>query len=205
MIATSSIAVSITEIVGGGADTVFTNTSYVLAAGVEVETLRIRPPAGTVDIDLTGNELANRLIGNNGVNVIDGGDGDDDISGLGGFDILSGGVGDDYLKGNSDDDVLNGGTGNDLLNGGGGVNGGDDTFVFSLNFGNDRISGFDSNAADGQDLIDLVELGITAANFDTEVAITGVGNQTFIQIGSNSIQLINVNVGSIDQTDFLFG
>ena len=43
------------EAAGGGSDNVYASVSYTLAAGQEVETLRVHGPAG---LALGGNELA---------------------------------------------------------------------------------------------------------------------------------------------------
>jgi hypothetical protein len=95
---------------------------------------------------------------------------------------------------------MNGGTGND-------------TFVFATGFGNDVISAFDANPTDGQDLLDLSALGITAANFSTSVAVTDLGADTLVEIDADglgavtgSIVLTGVNgtgLNVITQQDFL--
>ena len=61
--------------------------SYVLKAGVAVETLRTTNAAGTTAINLTGNELANIVIGNAGDNNLNGGGGVDTLQGLAGNDF----------------------------------------------------------------------------------------------------------------------
>ncbi|GJE19528.1 cadherin-like domain-containing protein [Methylobacterium marchantiae] len=76
------------EAAGDGADTVQTSVSYMLTAGQEIETLRTVSEAGIQTIDLTGNELANRLVGNAGANILDGGAGADFLYGRGGSDTF---------------------------------------------------------------------------------------------------------------------
>jgi Ca2+-binding RTX toxin-like protein len=105
---------------------------------------------------------------------------------------LSGGVG---------ADSLNGGTGNDLMNGGAGL----DVFLFAAGFGHDVITGFDSNPANGQDLLDLAALGINAANFGSAVVIAADGAHTSISIGADSILLLGVNAATLDASDFILG
>ncbi|MDZ4310850.1 MAG: hypothetical protein U1A24_09905 [Cypionkella sp.] len=71
---------------GGGLDRVLAKTSYVLTAGSEVEALGTTFTGGLADINLTGNEMAQRVTGNAGANV---------LNGLGGNDILTGNAGAD--------------------------------------------------------------------------------------------------------------
>lgn len=91
---------TVTEVAGGGDDTIRTSIGGTLAA--EVETMILTGPA---DLGATGNDLANAITGNNGDNTIYGGLGDDRLSGRGGLD---------YLDGQDGADVMIGGTGNDV-------------------------------------------------------------------------------------------
>jgi Ca2+-binding RTX toxin-like protein len=131
----------IIEGIGGGIDQVYSTVSYSLA-GQEVENIRSK---GTAAMNLTGNELDNKIIGNDAANILIGGGGDDNIQAAGGDDqlfggegkdILSGGDGNDALNGGNGDDRLIGGDGNDVLVGGAGRDtmsgeGGNDRFVFT--------------------------------------------------------------------------
>lgn len=74
----------ILERAGEGSDTVKTSVSYALGSGVSVETLRTIAGLGTASINLTGNEIGQKIIGNAGNNIIDG---------KGGNDVLTGGAG----------------------------------------------------------------------------------------------------------------
>lgn len=86
------------ENTGEGNDLVLTTVSYTLGGAQEVEILRANSSAGA--INLTGNELANRLEGNNSSNTLDGG-----VDTL--ADTLVGGLGDDtYLVRSAVDSVL---------------------------------------------------------------------------------------------------
>ncbi len=76
----------VAEFVGEGTDTVFSTVSYALAAGQEVESLRVLGAAG---LTLTGNELGNRLRGSSGIDTLNGGGGDDRMAGRGGADITA--------------------------------------------------------------------------------------------------------------------
>jgi Ca2+-binding RTX toxin-like protein len=71
----------VTELAGGGGDTVLASISWMLGANVERLTL-----TGIAHLAGTGNELANVLTGNAGNNVLDGG---------AGVDMMAGGMGDD--------------------------------------------------------------------------------------------------------------
>jgi Ca2+-binding RTX toxin-like protein len=73
-------------------DTVVTSVSYTLGSYLEDMTA-----TGADSINLTGNELINRLIGNDGDNVLDGG--------MGG-DLMSGGAGNDTYHVDSPDDQI---------------------------------------------------------------------------------------------------
>jgi Ca2+-binding RTX toxin-like protein len=82
------------EAVGGGTDRIFTTVDYVLAAGVEVETLTTDLHASTVTRNLTGNAFVQGIYGNAGVNQLNGGGGADTLVGFAGDDsyvIVDGG------------------------------------------------------------------------------------------------------------------
>ena len=71
----------ITEMAGGGSDTVESSIAWTLGAELERLTL-----TGSANINATGNTLANTLTGNTGANRIDGGLGADTMTGGGGND-----------------------------------------------------------------------------------------------------------------------
>jgi Ca2+-binding RTX toxin-like protein len=98
----------VVEYSGEGSDWVATSISYTLGQNVEGANLIV---AG--DLDLTGNDLDNRLHGNGWANVLSGGLGNDTIYGENGDDDLFGGAGDDLLDGGWAIDAMSGGTGND--------------------------------------------------------------------------------------------
>ena len=77
------------EGLNGGADTVYANVSYTLAAGQHIETLATFSSTGTAALNLTGNDFANTIIGNAGANILDG---------LRGADTLTGGAGEDTFQ-----------------------------------------------------------------------------------------------------------
>ncbi len=99
---------TVIEDAGGGTDRVYTNTSYELAAGSEVEILRVWD---TIDgVNLLGNEFTNRLTGGAGNDHLDGATGADRLNGGAGNDTIVGAVNDTLLDGGADDDTLQVGT-----------------------------------------------------------------------------------------------
>ncbi|MCW2274718.1 Ca2+-binding RTX toxin-like protein [Rhodoblastus acidophilus] len=93
---------TVTEAVGGGADTVKASVSYTLKSGQEIESLVAN--AGSTGLALSGNESNN---------TITGGGGNDTLNGAAGNDALNGGDGNDVLNGGLGVDAIAGGTGND--------------------------------------------------------------------------------------------
>ena len=143
--------------------------------------------------NVTGGAGNDSITGDGNANTLNGGDGADTLNGGGGIDTINGGAG---------ADVINGGAGNDIMDGGGG----DDVFVFTTAFGNDRITGFDENPTGGQDLLDISALGITAANFASQVSIVNsAGGNVTVTIGGQSIVLVGETAANITSADFILG
>lgn len=99
------------EAVGGGIDTVYASTSWVMAAGQEVETLRASNNAIVNGVALTGNEFNNTLVGGVGADILNGGAGSDILNGAGGHDqfVFSNALGPtnvDHVVGFTSDAVL---------------------------------------------------------------------------------------------------
>lgn len=99
---------------------------------------------GVGAVNLTGNDLRNRLTGSDGRNVLTGAGGSDTLSGRNGNDILRGGDGADALAGNGGADHLNGNSGADRLTGGTGA----DTFQFATGSGADVVTDFTMGQGD---------------------------------------------------------
>jgi Ca2+-binding RTX toxin-like protein len=143
---------TIVEHEGGGFDTVWADTSYVLPNQVEGLAL-----VGRDDYDATGNALGNLLVGNRGDNRLEGLGADDILMGLAGDDTLAGGLGLDALDGGSGEDLLEDGEGSGFVAGGRGedrvrLGAGADVIAFNRGDGRDRVEG-----GDGQN--DTISLG----------------------------------------------
>ncbi|MBM6582503.1 calcium-binding protein [Microvirga sp. BT689] len=87
-----SIDDEITELAGGGVDTVNASITYSLAAQANLENVVL---TGTAAINATGNAGSNSLTGNAGINELVGGAGNDTLDGGVGADRLNGGANDD--------------------------------------------------------------------------------------------------------------
>ena len=72
---------------GRGTDNIRTSVSYVLKAGVSVETLQTQNPGTAIVLSLTGNSFANTILGNKANNTINGGGGADRMQGFTGNDL----------------------------------------------------------------------------------------------------------------------
>ncbi|MFZ6049903.1 peroxidase family protein [Pseudomonas sp. CR3202] len=120
--------------------------------------------------------------------------------GSGNLNLAFGNALDNTIVGGAGQDGLIGGGGNDFLVGGAGS----DIFVFGAGFGHDLIADFDANPAGGQDLLNIENLGITAANFAANVTIAAVDAGTQVTIGADSITLVGVaDASSVTQADFI--
>jgi subtilisin-like proprotein convertase family protein len=146
------------EGVGGssGIDSVISRVSFdfnVNAAGA-VENLKL---LGTLEIDGTGNAVANDISGNKRKNTIDGMAGDDILKGMKGADVMRGGLGRDEIYGGDGKDLFDY---DDLLS----------STVASV--GRDLLLGFTT----GRDRIDLI---------DIDARTTPAGDQAFRFIGDD--------------------
>lgn len=153
------------ERAGEGNDTVLAHVTYKLTPGQSVEILGVAPDAGTAALNLTGNELDQRLVGNAGANTLVGG---------GGADSLYGGAGNDvYGVDNSGDRVFEGiGQGSDRIT---------SSVSFTLEAGQE-IEGLFAPSSFGN-RVDLVFIG----NEFAQALIGGGGNDTLIGGGGADI------------------
>ncbi|OXR31000.1 heme peroxidase [Pseudomonas jessenii] len=182
-----SAADAVVEVAGSGEDSVQTSlNSYTLGADAE-------------HLLFTG--VGNFVgTGNASNNVMTAGVGNDTLNGAGGNDTLLGGLGDDNLDGGAGNDSVAGGAGNDTMN----AASGNDIFVFGAGFGNDRILGFDTDAAGGQDLLNIAALNITAATFGSSFNVVDLGADTMLSFGAGNITLVGVgDPNTLSATDFI--
>jgi len=85
----------LTEVSGGGIDTVNSSVTYTIASGTNLENLTL---TGTAVISATGNSSNNFLTGNTANNTVNAGGGNDTLNGGASSDILSGGTGNDVFE-----------------------------------------------------------------------------------------------------------
>jgi serralysin len=182
----------IVEISGEGTDTVWTDTSYTLAANVETMYL-------IGSINGTGNAGDNTIVGYGvGNNVIDGGAGNDN---------LYGGDGNDVLYAGSGNNVLNGGAGNDTLftsaNSLDVLTGGIGDDVYEIHNSLDQIVEI---SGEGTDTVWTDVSYTLAANVETMYLVGSIdgtgssGNNTIVGYGAGN-NVINGGAGN----DLLYG
>jgi Ca2+-binding RTX toxin-like protein len=87
----------------GGIDLVQSSVDFTL--GGNVENLTLTDKGVTLDIDGTGNALANAIVGNAGNNSLSGGALNDTLTGNDGADSLQGGTGADKMTGGAGNDL----------------------------------------------------------------------------------------------------
>ena len=118
--------------------------------------------------------------------------GDDALYGLGGNDVISALGGNDIIYGGSGNDRLIGGKGDDDLYG----ETGSDVYVIMANAGNDRIFGFEAG-------VDLIEFGDGPYSF-SDLSIIQIGNDVLIKSANGYTTLVNIDISTIDASDFVF-
>ena len=149
-----------TEAAGEGNDRLATTVSYALNTLSEVEVLEATNLNSTNAMDLTGNELANRITGNDGVNI---------LRGNGGADIISAAGGDDFLVGGDGADTMAGDAGNDTFY----VNNTGDIVYEAVGQGNDRVAASVSYTLTGGAEVERLE----AENLTDTTALDLTGNE----------------------------
>jgi Ca2+-binding RTX toxin-like protein len=177
-----------------GASTVSSIEHIVADFKTGIDTLSYSTSTAAVTVNLAGTASGFRVISS--VENATGGSGADTLIGNAVANILNGGAGNDSITGAAGNDTMDGGLGTD-------------TFFFGAGFGVDRITGFDADAAGGQDLLNVRDVGINAGNFAARVAIVDLGNDTQVTIdGTDIITLVGVtgvgtNVITVDDFRFL--
>jgi Ca2+-binding RTX toxin-like protein len=172
----------IIEAVGGGFDTQITDFTGTTTIAANVEQLVLNGGA-TIGLGSAGNDVL-IAVGAAGAVTLDAGAGNDVIYGSTAGDLLTGGAGDDYIIGYGGNDLM------DFRNAGSGA---------------DTIADFDSDAAGGQDLIDVSGRGFGAASIGSEIVIAAdTDGFAKITIGTDTIKLAGVAVADITANDFIF-
>ena len=161
-----------------GSDRLFASTSYILGAGISIETMATTNTAGSAAINLTGNEFAQIIYGNAGNNILNGGEGADTLVGFDGDDILIGGEG--------AANTLQGGTGNDTYV----VSSAGDTIVELDGEGTDQVrTSLVAYALAENSIEQLVFTGGTAftgtGNSLDNLIVGGAGDDTLSGLGGN--------------------
>ncbi|MCH9808529.1 MAG: M10 family metallopeptidase C-terminal domain-containing protein [Alphaproteobacteria bacterium] len=147
----------------------------------------------------SGNDL---VMGGNDQDRVYGQGGNDALHGQAGNDLMIGGAGDDRMFGGAGDDRLYAGAGKDLLSGGGGddryvFGAGDDRALLTNNWGDDTIIGF----RPGHDTLDFSR--VSGLRAFSQLDIDQDGRDTVISYGGDSVRLVNVTPGRIDDDDFI--
>ena len=136
---------------------------------------------------MIGRDGNDTITGNAGRDRIIAGDGDDLIDGGNGRDIILGGAGNDRIDGGADNDRIWGGAGADH-------------FVFSDNFGFDRIHDF----RPGQDYIDVSALGSVSEFADLLPLLSHTGRNIVLTMAEGTLVLNRLSLSDIGAEDFIF-
>ncbi|MGV6847951.1 MAG: M10 family metallopeptidase C-terminal domain-containing protein [Marinibacterium sp.] len=189
---------------GGGNDTILLGAGAdTVDGGTGTDTVSYANATGNVGIRLNGTTGWGAANGDTltAVENLTGSDFNDTLVGDGAGNFIAGGAGNDTIYAKGGQDILVGGTGNDTMYG----QGGSDVFAFADGFGNDTIHGFD--ATDIHEKLYFVPL-TTIADYTaltTNGHLSQVGLDVLVDdLAGNTITLLNVNLGDLDQTDFLF-
>lgn len=170
----------VTELAGGGVDTVVIMSNYVMHSYVEnLQT------GGTGAFTSTGNAMNNIMSGNGAGNRMDGAFGNDQIWGGGGDDSLLGGVGNDRLDGGVGRDTLIGGAGADTLVGGANVDIADYSAATSGLTINMAVRGASTGDAAG-DLLVGVE-GVNGSRYADRIIGDNLDNDLFGWMGADQL------------------
>jgi Ca2+-binding RTX toxin-like protein len=185
----------ITELDGGGKDTILTGLATYTLTAANVEIVKY---TGAAAFNATGSAGDNQLEGGAGNDTLNGAAGNDTLMGGAGNDSLQGGDGNDDLRGGEGNDTVLGGSGNDLLAGGVGTGAdsldggaGSDTLIGGA--GNDTLDGGLITDKIGYTDANVVSYNESGAginlNLQTGTAQDGLG-------GTDKLSNINIVVGS---------
>ncbi len=142
---------------------------------------------------LYGESEDDKLNGMDGDDYMNGGFGDDTIWGFEGIDYLFGSYGNDILLGGNGNDTLIGSRGNDRLFGQNGT----DRFLFGDTWGDDTIYDFQK----GVEKIDLS--AVSGLSSFSQLTLSTASGFATVEYAGNSILLVGVASGSLDQSDFI--
>jgi Ca2+-binding RTX toxin-like protein len=184
----SNVTDNVDETTGnaGDLDTVESSITYNLTANGttvkgDLENLTL---TGTSAINGTGNALHNAITGNGAANLLDGGAGDD---------TLIGGAGNDTLVGGSGNDQIDVSSGNDTVR-----------YTSALD-GTDVVNGFDGNASNGQDVLNLDalfdSLGIAAANRAAHLSIDTHATSVDVRFDADGNGSFESVIATLNTTD----
>ncbi len=177
----------------GGGDTIDYSNSE---AGVTVNLATNTASGGYATGDVISG-LEN-IIGSDFIDTLTGDASANKLSGLGGNDTLTGGGGNDTITGGQGDDTVDVNLGNDTVR------------ITSALDGKDVINGFDNDATDGQDVIDLdglfdslsvdsvdraARVDISTSGGNTLVKVDVDGNLAFDDAGDIQVTIIGVTSG----------
>ena len=167
---------------GAGSDRVLSSVDFKLASGVHVETVTTNSSRSLSHIDLTGNEISQRIYGNYGNNILDGGRGADTLLGLRGEDTF---VFSSALGSGNVDRVLDFNVNDDLIN--------LDNSIFSaLSHGTLAGSAFKTGSA-ASDSNDRIIYDSASGNLFYDADGTGSGAQSQFAVLSKGLNLTNAD------------
>jgi Ca2+-binding RTX toxin-like protein len=161
-------------------------------------------PAATIQVTLDGGDGNDTLTGNAADNLLIGGADNDVLNGNGGNDVLTGGDGKDAINGGAGNDTVTGGLDDDAVN----VAAGNDVVRYtSVLDGHDIVTGFDGNAAGGQDTLDLDALfdalAIAQPNRAGRISITDNGASVEIAVDTDGNASFDLVVATLKTSDII--
>ena len=177
----------IRELTLGGNDWVSSSTSYLLSSHLENLVL-----SGALNLNGTGNSLANSIIGNSGKNSLKGGDGADTLDGGTGIDTLIGGNADDVYYVDNILDVISE-TSSSSVTGGNDLVFASASFTLSNYVERLTLTGTDTLAGTGNSLANTIT-GNSAANTldgaDGNDSLSGLGGNDYFSGGLGNDTLV---------------